>query len=94
MLPAQAQNNMPSGALSGSIGERARAAFNAGCDIVLHCNGSLDEMAAVAAEAPMLAGEAGRRAAAALGLRQAKGEFDADVARSEFAALLGRTTRA
>ena len=32
------------GALSGTIAERSRAALAAGCDVVLHCNGKLDEM--------------------------------------------------
>ncbi|MBI1954508.1 MAG: beta-N-acetylhexosaminidase [Proteobacteria bacterium] len=36
-------------ALSGSIGKRARAVQQAGCDIVLHCKGSLDEMIEVSA---------------------------------------------
>ncbi len=54
-------------ALSGTLGERARAAFAAGCDVVLHCNGKLDEMIAVAEAAPVLAGAAKRRARAALG---------------------------
>src|SRR5215212_3797317 len=49
-------------ALSGSLAERTRAAFAAGCDMVLHCNGRLDEMEAVASDTPELAGEAGRRA--------------------------------
>ena len=53
-------------ALSGSLAERTRAAFAAGCDMVLHCNGRLDEMEAVASDSPELAGEAERRAAAAL----------------------------
>ena len=44
------------GALTGTIAERTRAAFAAGCDLVLHCNGSLDEMQEVAAEAPLLGG--------------------------------------
>jgi beta-N-acetylhexosaminidase len=34
-------------ALQGGIGARAAAAIVAGCDVVLHCNGVLDEMAAV-----------------------------------------------
>ena len=29
-------------ALAGSIAERTRAIVNAGCDMVLHCNGKLD----------------------------------------------------
>src|SRR6185312_15246161 len=44
------------GALSGSLAERTRAALAAGCDVVLHCNGRMDEMRAVAGEAPELAG--------------------------------------
>jgi len=41
-------------ALSGSIGSRARAALAAGCDLALHCNGKMDEMAeAVLAVGPM-----------------------------------------
>ncbi|HEY1411582.1 MAG TPA: beta-N-acetylhexosaminidase, partial [Rhodopila sp.] len=35
-------------ALAGSIAERTRAILAAGCDIVLHCNGKLDEMREVA----------------------------------------------
>ena len=46
------------GALSGSIEARSRAAIAAGCDLVLHCNGKLDEMQAVASAVPTLAGEA------------------------------------
>ena len=79
------------GALSGSIGERTGAALNAGCDIVLHCNGRLDEMQAVAAEAPELAGAAARRAAMALAARVSPADIDLAAARREFAALL--TTR-
>jgi beta-N-acetylhexosaminidase len=42
-------------ALSGTAAERARAAMDAGNDLVLHCSGKLDEMAAVAAVLPPLA---------------------------------------
>ena len=35
-------------ALAGSIAERTRAIVSAGCDMVLHCNGKLDEMREVA----------------------------------------------
>jgi beta-N-acetylhexosaminidase len=57
------------GALSGSIAERAVAALTAGCDIVLHCNGQMSEMRAVAGAVPRLTGMAERRAAAALAAR-------------------------
>jgi beta-N-acetylhexosaminidase len=53
-------------ALSGSLAERAAAAIAAGCDVALHCNGKLEEMQAVAAAAPILAGKARRRAENAL----------------------------
>ncbi len=53
-------------ALKGGLRERAEAAFKAGCDVVLHCNGVMAEMKAVAAGTPRLAGKAARRAAAAL----------------------------
>jgi beta-N-acetylhexosaminidase len=53
-------------ALSGSFRDRAEAAFDAGCDMALHCNGSMDEMSAVAEAAPILSGDSLRRANAAL----------------------------
>src|SRR5664279_1037209 len=75
-------------ALSGTIAERSRAAFAAGCDVVLHCNGDLNEMTAVAREAPKLDGEAARRAEAALAQRKAPEEFDVDTARKIFAQMV------
>ena len=80
------------GALSGLIGERSRAAIAAGCDVVLHCNGRLDEMQAVAAQVPDLAGEAARRAAAALAGRRKPSALDLAAARREFADLMGART--
>lgn len=53
-------------ALSGSLRERAGAALKAGCDVVLHCNGDMDEMGEVAEAAGKLKGKAARRATAAL----------------------------
>ena len=53
-------------ALGGPFGERAAAAFAAGLDIALHCNGELAEAREVARNAPELAGRALRRADAAL----------------------------
>lgn len=35
-------------ALGGTLGDRARASLAAGCDVALHCNGKMDEMAQVA----------------------------------------------
>lgn len=52
-------------ALQGSIGERARSARNAGCDLALHCNGNLDEMRDAAANAGNLSGRSLERFEAA-----------------------------
>jgi beta-N-acetylhexosaminidase len=71
-------------ALSGTVGERARAAIAAGCDIVLHCNGEMREMSAVAAEVPQLAGEAARRAERALAAKKAPAPFDIAAGRDKF----------
>lgn len=77
-------------ALSGSIGERTAAAFAAGCDVALHCNGRLVEMEMVAANSPLLTGEALARADAALAYKRVPAEFDVDAARAEFAGLTAR----
>jgi beta-N-acetylhexosaminidase len=53
-------------ALAGAFDDRARAAIRAGCDMLLHCNGDMDEMKAIAAATPELKGRARRRADAAL----------------------------
>jgi len=77
-------------ALSGSIAERTRAVFSAGCDVVLHCNGKLDEMRDVAAETPELSGKALDRARRALASRRAAQPFDRQAARAELDAMMSR----
>ncbi len=52
-------------ALKGSLAERCEKALAAGCDIVLHCSGILEEMEEVAAAAGTLSGRALERAIAA-----------------------------
>jgi beta-N-acetylhexosaminidase len=81
-------------ALAGSIAERTRAIVNAGCDMVLHCNGKLDEMRDVARETPELAGEALDRARRALASRRAPEPFDRQAARAELEALMDRVATA
>src|SRR5207247_7550656 len=56
-------------ALAGSIAERTRAIVHAGCDMVLHCNGKLDEMRDVAREKQEMADEELDRARQALASR-------------------------
>ncbi len=41
-------------ALDGTHAERARAALGAGCDVVLHCNGEMDQMRDIAGVVPAL----------------------------------------
>ena len=53
-------------ALGGTFAEKCEQALAAGCDMLLHCNGKLDEMQEVAAAAGDLKGKALRRARAAL----------------------------
>ena len=79
-------------ALKGGLRERAEAAIKAGCDVVLHCNGIMAEMKAVAAGTPALAGKAARRAAAALArLPRAVEPFDPAAGHARFdAAFAGR----
>jgi beta-N-acetylhexosaminidase len=75
-------------ALSGTLAERAGAAIAAGCDMVLHCNGHLGEMQAVAAAVPVLEGDARRRAAAALAWARPASPIDEAAARAEFSAMM------
>ena len=77
-------------ALAGTIAERTRAIVTAGCDMVLHCNGNLDEMREVAREVPELSGKALDRAKLALASRKAAQPFDRQAARVELDALINR----
>jgi beta-N-acetylhexosaminidase len=76
-------------ALSGTIAERSAAALAAGCDVVLHCNGKLDEMIAVASASPELSGDAARRAEAALAAKSARQDYDVEAARAMFNKMIG-----
>lgn len=71
-------------ALSGDFGEKTAAILAAGCDVVLHCNGDMDEMSAVAASTRALSGRSLERARAALA--RPAGDHGADEAalRDEF----------
>lgn len=57
-------------ALSGTVGQKARAGLDAGCDIALHCNGDMEEMIDVANSISGLTDDAIRRAKVAEDLRR------------------------
>ncbi len=59
-------------AMGGSFSERAEKSLQAGCDLVLHCNGKMDEMQQVAQGAPSMSEEAYRRSDHAFSLLESK----------------------
>jgi beta-N-acetylhexosaminidase len=71
-------------ALKGTLGERAARIMAGGCDIVLHCNGVMDEMKAVVKEAVPLTGDALRRAQAVEAGFAPADASDEDALRQEF----------
>jgi len=75
-------------ALSGPLQQRARAALAAGCDVVLHCNGNMDEMQEVAAAVPLMPAEAQIRAHSALERRGVVGRDDTAKLRAEWTMLM------
>jgi beta-N-acetylhexosaminidase len=76
-------------ALSGNFASRTGSVFSAGCDVVLHCNGIMGEMRAVAERTPELAGKALVRARSALAMGRRRAEADEAAARIEFAGFFG-----
>ena len=74
-------------ALKGPFDERAAAVIEAGLDMVLHCNGDLEEARAVASAAPVLAGALLRRANAALAAIAPPRALDLERAEQELAAI-------
>ena len=76
------------GALSGRPEERAARALAAGCDLVLHCNGDLAEMQAIAAGLPPLSENSAKRADIAVGSRRDPIDIDISALEEEFGTLI------
>ena len=74
-------------ALSGPLPSIVARALGAGCDVILHCNGSLPDRRSVAEAAGRMTDAAQARAEAALAARQAPGAYDSAAAEAELARL-------
>ncbi len=72
-------------ALSGDFPSKAAAILAAGCDIVLHCNGEMDEMAGIASRTGGLEGVSLERAKRALSSIDGRDTADEAEVRAEFA---------
>ena len=77
-------------ALSGALPDLARGSLDAGCDVVLLCNATLADRAAVAEAAGEMTDAAQARAGRVLDARHAPEPFDIEAAEAELARLTGR----
>jgi beta-N-acetylhexosaminidase len=75
-------------ALGGTFAEKSKRALDAGCDMLLHCNGVLGEMEEVAAAAGPLSGKAMRRAKQALKARRKPLPYDKKAALKDLEAIM------
>jgi beta-N-acetylhexosaminidase len=76
-------------ALGGSFEDRTRASLEAGCDVVLHCNGDMAEMTAIASELRPLSAAAQVRVARGLAQKRQRVPFDRKAAEERVKTLLG-----
>lgn len=72
-------------ALSGDFPSKAEAILAAGCDIVLHCNGVMEEMQGIASRTTVLAGKSLERAERALAAVKDQDAAEEAAIRAEFA---------
>ena len=77
-------------ALSGSLTEITQGALDAGCDVVLHCNGTLDERREVAEAAGEMSFAAQTRALRALNARISPDDIDIPATLAQLEALLNK----
>ncbi len=75
-------------ALSGGMGARAAAALNAGCDLVLHCNGAVEEMGQICEAIGPVTTSSAARIERAEGQRRGAADFDEQAAEARLKYLL------
>ncbi|MBV1867893.1 MAG: beta-hexosaminidase [Marinosulfonomonas sp.] len=75
------------GALSGTMAQKCIGALAAGCDVILHCNGDLEEMREVADVSGKMGGQTQARADAAIAARKPAEPIDISAAEAEFHSL-------
>jgi beta-N-acetylhexosaminidase len=81
------------GALAGTLGERTRRTLDAGCDLVLHCNGVMAEMAEIVDAASSISLAARTRIARGEALRRrSREDFDRRAAELRFAELFAENS--
>ena len=76
-------------ALPGALDERARGALQAGCDLVLHCNGVFDEMNQIGDAVGPFDPRTIERWQSAVAIRREAQDFDRDDAEKELGQLIG-----
>ena len=76
------------GALSGPVDDSARRSIDAGCDLVLNCNGDMAEMTAIANAVGTMTDAAQARADAALAARRTPDHIDIPALEAEFMTLI------
>lgn len=76
-------------ALKGSLGQIAQDALAAGCDVILHCNGTLEARREVAEAAGQMGESAQIRAERALAARKTPVEVDIPALEAKLGALIG-----
>jgi len=81
-------------ALAGPMASRVAGALAAGCDMILHCNGEMSEMAEIAAHTPLLGGRAAERASRAEAERGTADAIDISAAEARYSELTGESLHA
>jgi len=76
------------GSQFGSLGEICHASLAAGCDVILHCNGTLDERREVADASGQLSDIGQTRAEAALSARHSPDSVDIPALEAKLSALM------